>query len=152
MGFLPTINHIWLSTGYSLFLWNYVDKTDVFRYECSDKIENVEVIKLLTHHELVVSTTNKLYLHGLSFEGYKGKLNIITTTSTKSDSVIMSNFVSTNTRRAFMRGSDGHVYELIVYTDNDGLTSSCKTYCHTSSYILRYLSTSIFKSVPEGKK
>lgn len=150
MGFLPAINQIWVSNGSLLYLWNYVEKTEIFRYECNEAVQNVELLKFSSKQvELVISTSNHIFLHGLDYQ-INQKLKIISSSQVHSNGVIMSNFITTDTRRAFMQGDDGHLYELNTIADKNGLTISCKIQCHTSSPILRYTSY-FFKSVPKGK-
>ncbi len=149
MGFLPEINHVWISTGKSLFLWNHVDKTDIFRYECSEKIGNVEVIEIKHQFHLLVSTQSYLYLHGISYKG-KEKIKLISNVNVKSEGVVFSNFIVTNNSRPFMQGSDGHAYELnIAVVDNNNQPKSCYLICHTASPVLKFLPY-IFKSAPSG--
>lgn len=150
MGFLPAIKQMWFTTGTSLFIWNYVDNTEIFKYDCSEPVENAETIAFSNHLELVISTTNHIFLHGINQDD-KNKLKIISNTCVKTDGVIMSNFLMTDTRRVFMQGNDGHLYELIILSNNHGLSTSCKINCHTASPILRYTSY-FFRSIPKGKK
>lgn len=149
MGFLSAINHVWISSGSLLCLWNYVEKTEIFRYECSEAVENVDILKFSNQVELVISTSKHIFLHGIN-QTNKKKLTIISSTHVISDGVIMSNFTTTDTRRVFMQGNDGHIYELIIISDTNGLSTSCRIHCHTASPILRYTSY-FFKSVPKGK-
>lgn len=148
MGFLPAIEQVWLTTGTSLFIWNYVDNTEIFKYECNELIQNAELITFKNHNELAISTTNHVFLHGVQ---QAEKLKIISNTCVNTGGVIMSNFIITDNQRVFMHGNDGHLYELNVVTDIQGVSKSCKIICHTESPILRYASY-FFKSVPKGKK
>ncbi|KAI8054730.1 Nup133 N terminal like-domain-containing protein [Thamnidium elegans] len=148
MGFLLAINHVWISSGSLLCLWNYVEKTEVFRYECNEAVENVDILKFSNHVELVISTSKHIFLHGID-QTNKKKLIIISSTHINSDGVIMSNFTTTDTRRVFMQGSDGHLYELIIISDTNGLSTSCRIHCHTASPILKYTSY-FFRSAPKA--
>ncbi|KAK4510896.1 uncharacterized protein ATC70_000005 [Mucor velutinosus] len=146
LGFLKAINHVWLARGSSLFLWDFSKKNSkVFRYDTTQAIEHVDIATFTTHHELVVTTRNHIYLHTIS----PGQDNIQLSQGVAVDSegVVMSNFVTAKElRRVFMKGDDGHLYELhLVWTDNTPKNGSLS--CLTMNPILRYL-TMFFKSPP----
>lgn len=146
MGFLEPISHMWISSGKTLFLWNYTiteEGNAVFRYDHpSELIENVDVVKTLTEFELMISTKKHLYLHEVQYNE-EGKLLLNLPKTIKSDGIVMSNLHSTNTRRVFMQGDDGHVYEMdIKYHGENGLI------CHTEGPLMKYLGY-FFKSLPE---
>lgn len=150
MGFLQEINHIWISTGNSLFLWNFVDNTDIFRYDCSENVENVEAVKFKDQTLLLVSTKAYLYIHGVTCN-HKEQLKINSAVNVKSDGTIYSNFIVSKNSRPFMQGDDGHLYELnIAKVDRQNQPTYCYTICHTASPILKFLPY-FFKSVPQGK-
>lgn len=131
-----------------MYLWNLTSDNDVFRYECREAIENVDLISLSsTHQELLVSTYKHVYLHRIDMESEK--LKIISNVDAYSSGVIMSNIVTTDTKRVFMKGDNGHLYELNTIWDTNGLIVQCRFYCHTSNALLYYL-PSIFKSAPES--
>jgi hypothetical protein len=147
MGFLSSINHMWFASGKTLLIWNYLTENAITRIDSKrDNIENVDLINMLTHSKLVVSTQKHIFLYKIldsdensKLEFDKQELIII-----KTDDVIMSNFQLTNTRRIFMQGSDGHLYEL-----KDLETSRAQLLCHTASPLSYYFSY-VFKSKPEG--
>lgn len=148
MGFLQEINHIWISTGNSLFLWNYVDNTDIFRYDCSENVENVEAVKFKNQTLLIVSTKAYLYIHGVTCN-HKELLKINSAVNIKSDGTIYSNFIVSKNGRPFMQGDDGHLYELnVAKVDRQNQPTYCYTICHTASPILKFLPY-FFKSVPQ---
>ncbi|RCH91051.1 hypothetical protein CU098_004065, partial [Rhizopus stolonifer] len=148
VGVLQAINRFWLSTNTGLYLWDYLNN-HVFRYECNGTIQNVDLITFDDHHELLVSTTDYLYLHALAID--KDKLHIVSNASIKSSGVVMSNIVTiSDTKRVFMKGSDGHLYELSISFDNQGNTSQHGLVCHTENPLMYYM-PSFFKSVPTTK-
>ncbi|KAI7903615.1 Nup133 N terminal like-domain-containing protein [Cokeromyces recurvatus] len=147
LGFLTAINYVWLTIDNSLLLWNFKATTsEVFEYVCSEPIESVELITLTTHNELLLSTKSYIFLHTLD-QIDKEKLRITSKISIRSNGVIMSNVITTDTNRAFMKGSDGHLYELNIVCNENGKISQSKLICHTANCLLSYL-PSFFKSVP----
>ncbi|GAN06654.1 hypothetical protein MAM1_0131c06141 [Mucor ambiguus] len=146
LGFLKAINHVWLARGSSLFLWDFSKKdSKVFRYNTLQAIEHVDIATFTTHHELVVTTRNYIYLHTIS--PGQDKIQISKGIEVDSEGVVMSDFVTAKElRRIFMKGDDGHLYELhLVWINNTPKDGSLT--CLTMNPILRYL-TMFFKSPP----
>ncbi|KAI7879864.1 Nup133 N terminal like-domain-containing protein, partial [Mucor mucedo] len=139
MGFLPSIKQVWLATSTSLYIWNYVDNTEVFKYENTEAIENAEMLTFRHHQELVVSTAHHIFVHSIQQDD-NNKLKIVSNACVKTDSVIMSEFVVTDKQRVFMRGSDGHLYELNYKTGVNHYISSGTLICHTENPIVKYFS------------
>lgn len=148
MGFLPAIKQVWSATSNFLFIWNYIDNTEVFKYECNELIQNVELLTFRHHQELVISTTQHIFLHSIQQDD-KNKLKIVSSACIKTDGVVMSGFVVTDKQRVFMRGNDGHLYELNFKTDVNHYINSGNLICHTESPIVKYLY--FLRSVPKGK-
>lgn len=131
-----------------MYLWNLAVDDDVFICEYGEIIEHVDLISFpLSNHELLVSTCKQVYVHRINIKGER--LRIISKANVPSPGIIMSNIVTTDTKRVFMKGSDGHLYELDTLCDTNGLIVRCKLHCHTVNPLLYYL-PSIFKSAPES--
>lgn len=148
LGFLKAINHVWLCRGTALYLWNFIKKdSKVFRYDSSEVIEHVDIATFTTQNQLVVSTRNYIYLHTIQ-EG-EHKIQLATGVVVNSTGVVMSDIVTTrDTKRVFMKGDDGHLYELnLVFSNNDDIPTDGNLTCHTMNPVLRYL-TMFFKSPP----
>ncbi|KAL9555419.1 hypothetical protein MBANPS3_002359 [Mucor bainieri] len=146
LGFLKAINHAWLTRGLSLFLWDFGKKdSKVFRYNATEAIEHVDIATFSTHHELIVTTRNCIHLHTIS--PGQDKIQLSKGIAVNSGGVVMSNFVTAKElRRVFMKGDDGHLYELhLVWTDSTPKNGSLT--CLTMNPVLRYL-TMFFKSPP----
>ncbi|KAL0136245.1 hypothetical protein V8B55DRAFT_1537705 [Mucor lusitanicus] len=140
LGFLNAINHVWLARGSSLFLWDFSKKdSKVFRYNTIQVIEHVDIATFTTHHELIVTTRNGIYLHTIS--PGQDKIQISKGIEVDSEGVVIKEL-----RRVFMKGDDGHLYELhLVWAENTPKGGSLT--CLTMNPILRYL-TMFFKSPP----
>ncbi|CEP14001.1 hypothetical protein [Parasitella parasitica] len=147
LGFLKNINHVWLARGTILLLWDFCKKdSQVFRYEANQVIEHVDIAAFATSDELVVCTRDFIYLHTIS-QG-QHKIQLATGIAVDSAGVVMSDVVATKeTKRVFMKGDDGHLYELILTFDNNGAPKNGSLSCLTMNPILRYL-TMFFKSPP----
>ncbi|KAI9484117.1 MAG: Nup133 N terminal like-domain-containing protein [Benjaminiella poitrasii] len=149
LGFLPAIDHVWFAIGNSLLLWNFKTSTsEVFEYVCTEPIENVDLVILSTHNKLLLSTKSSIFLHAID-QIDKEKIHITSKTSIRSNGVIMFDITTTDTNRAFMKGDDGHLYELNIICDTNGNICQSKLICHTANRLLSYL-PSIFKSVPSA--
>ncbi|KAI8371920.1 Nup133 N terminal like-domain-containing protein [Blakeslea trispora] len=147
MGHLGAIRRVWLSFGRTLYLWDY-QTNDCFKYECDDDIQHVDLIDFNQQLELIVSTSNSLFSHTIQCQG--NKLQILSSTATKTDGVFMSHIIATkDTKRVFMKGSEGHLYELII-TFDQGLSVDARLTCHTENPLMCYL-PSFFRSVPVSK-
>ncbi|KAJ3356583.1 hypothetical protein HDU91_005527, partial [Kappamyces sp. JEL0680] len=143
MGIFPEINRVWMTIDNQLYLWNYesqeyagtADPSDVINtHQDPDQIiVNVALVKPIPgvfleqiEYLLVVSTPLEITLLGLAFSSKKkgdaprGALSIYPTDMTcHADNVNMSSIVGTRHGRIFMRGNDGHLFELL-YQAQDG--------------------------------
>lgn len=149
LGSLPSINHVWFSTKNSLFLWNlnHKDSDLLFRYDSNEAIENVDIVNLPSHKELLISTQNTVYLHAIHQDDPSQKIKLVSKNTTRSYGAVMSNVVTSNTGRVFMKGNDGHLYELLLQVTDTAVTS-CTLSCRTLNRLLYYLPSTIFKSRP----
>lgn len=145
-GFLPSVNELWLSSKKSLYIWNFTAGNNIFKYECHEDIENVEVC--IKESDLYVCTKNDISVHSFEKDS-TGKLNILSNTKLRTNGVVMSNIYNTDTKRTFMQGNDGHLYEMDICRNNKGITTSIKNFtCLTEQSYMRYFSYFI-QSVPE---
>lgn len=94
----------------------------------------------------MVSTRNHIYLHTIT-EGEQ-KIQLSAGIVVDSYGVIMTDAVTTReSNRIFLKGDDGHLYELnLIFNDNNVPKDGHLT-CHTMNPVLRYL-TMFFKSPP----
>jgi hypothetical protein len=147
-GYLSAINRVWLSIGHDLYLWDLESDKEVFRYTCDEPIKHVNLISFsCMHQELVLSTLKHVSLHRIAMEA--NKLKFTSKVIVDSSGIIMSNLVATDTKRVFMKGDDGQLYELNTLCDTSGRIVQCKIHRHTANALLYYL-PSRFKSTPES--
>lgn len=148
LGFLLNTNRVWLTTNKTLYIWNFLETDNIFRYDCHDNIERVEICE--KQKELYVCTRNSLFVHSFSIDT-DNRLKILSKTDARTNGVVMSNILNTDTGRTFMQGDDGHLYELNIDRDSNGLAVGIKKFtCITEQSYFRLLSLFV-KSVPEGK-
>ncbi|KAI8994780.1 Nup133 N terminal like-domain-containing protein [Pilobolus umbonatus] len=150
MGFISVLDRVWLAVGNKLFIWNYRDSNNIFKYECFEKIEQIDIIQLTNtnNYELIISTASKLFVHSIIEDN--NRLKIVSKTAVSTDNTVMSNIVSTDTKRVFMQGNEGHVYELSILFTSEHLATSCKLTNCTNSTLAYYLPY-FFKFTPEVK-
>ncbi|KAG0747127.1 hypothetical protein G6F57_004500 [Rhizopus arrhizus] len=145
-GFLSDIQQVWLASNKSLYIWNFVSKNSVFIYECHEDIENVEVC--VKENDLYVCTINSVFVHSFERES-DGQLKILSNTKVRTDGVVMSNIYNTNTKRTFLLGNDGHLYEMDICRNSKGIATSIKNFtCLTEQPYMKYLSF-IIRVAPE---
>ncbi|PHZ17198.1 uncharacterized protein RHIMIDRAFT_232630 [Rhizopus microsporus ATCC 52813] len=146
LGFLLNANRVWLTANKTLYIWNFLETDNIFRYDCHDSIERVEICE--RQKELYVCTRNSLFVHSFSIDT-DSRLKILSKTNARTSGVVMSNILNTDTGRTFMQGDDGHLYELNIDRDSNGLAVGIKKFsCITEQSYFRYLSLFV-NSVPE---
>ncbi|KAI8643851.1 hypothetical protein BD408DRAFT_442321 [Parasitella parasitica] len=147
LGFLKGIDHVWLARVTVLLLWDFCKKdSQVFKYETNQVIEHVDIVAFATREELIVCTRDFIYLHTIT-QG-QHKIQLATGIRVNSTGVVMSDIVATKeTKRVFMKGDDGHLYELVLTFDNNGAPIDGSLSCLTMNPVLRYLNM-FFKSPP----
>ncbi|CEJ01430.1 hypothetical protein RMCBS344292_15457 [Rhizopus microsporus] len=146
LGFLLNANRVWLTANKTLYIWNFLETDNIFRYDCHDNIERVEICE--KQKELYVCTRNSLFVHSFSIDT-DNRLKILSKADARTSGVVMSNILNTDTGRTFMQGDDGHLYELNIDRDSNGLAVGIKKLsCITEQSYFRYLSLFV-KSVPE---
>ncbi|KAI8885654.1 hypothetical protein K501DRAFT_331815 [Backusella circina FSU 941] len=150
MGFLPILKRTWLSAGKTLFIWD--KPSDIFIYSSQDIIENVFVVDINqeSKYGLMVATGNRLFLHEISFEA-NNEIKIHSNTSLVTYNVVMMDVVKGVNHRYFLKGSDGHLFELEVPNwEKSHIGYSASLFCRTERPLMRYL-PSFFKSEPEAR-
>jgi hypothetical protein len=149
MGFLPALNKTWLSAGKTLFIWE--KPTDLYIYQSQEMVENVFVVDISqeSSHGLIVSTSNRLFLHEITVKSNK-EIKIQSNGNVNTYNVTMSHIEKGVNHRYFMKGSDGHLYELEVTSwEKNRLSYSITLHCRTERPLMRYLPY-FLKSEPEG--
>ncbi|KAI8327706.1 Nup133 N terminal like-domain-containing protein [Chlamydoabsidia padenii] len=138
-GILQEIKCVWMTKNNVLYLWNYGDSSDVQVFDGEDQIiSHIGLVKPKqgvfddkTDYVLVLITPLGIRLLELE---YKTRTSQPPTTSIKMhlsrhwapcDGIEMFSVQGTDNGRIFMRGDDGHLYE-ICYNH-----VKCKLVCHT---------------------
>ncbi|TPX65334.1 hypothetical protein SpCBS45565_g05248 [Spizellomyces sp. 'palustris'] len=155
MGFFPEINRVWVTMDTRLYLWNYNDSgseaINVFG-EQVQVISSVGIVKALPgifleqiEYILVVTTRVQIFLLGLAF-ARKGDpsspMTIYNTDLTLSaDGLTMTDIVGTDQGRIFMRGGDGHLYELQYQAKEGWFTPKMRMVNHTATALSLFAPT-----------
>lgn len=125
VGVFPAISRAWVVVDNKLFLWNYVTGKEIVCYDkCTEMIVSVAcappqrgVFHEYVTHLIVIATTKTVLLVGGAFSGgkdlRKSELRLLELSFAVKTPTIFTRIVSHDaTRRVFLGGLDGNLYEL----------------------------------------
>ncbi|ORZ09832.1 Nup133 N terminal like-domain-containing protein [Absidia repens] len=166
-GILPEIGRAWFTKDNVLYLWDYTEGTDVYKYDDQDQIiSDVGLVRPKPgvfgdhiQYVLVVATPLEIILLGVGLqsspsEPSRNSMDLFATElCVSSDDIQMVSVQGTDNGRIFMCGMNGHLYEFI-YNHPKSWFSSCSLHCLTLSSASYYLlpKFSIFNSSSPGFK
>ncbi|CAM0139157.1 unnamed protein product [Umbelopsis sp. WA50703] len=149
IGLFTEIGRSWCVVQSKLYLWKYVDGSDLQVYEdVTGPIISVilaptkpGVFLPEVSHVLVVATAKQIATIGISVDTKSGSLSFFETDMcVPSDNIRMTRLCATKAGRIFMAGEDGYLYEFDYKPQESWFARRCRKVCHPPSKLSYFLS------------